>query len=472
MLSLQKSLRLPESSRIAFVGAGGKTTAIFSLARQIPPPVIVTTTTHLGSWELGLADYVLILDECDQIESIDIENFKGVTLIVGPSGDDHRHNGFSEKKIKKLIDQIGSQRITILIEADGSRKRPLKAPAEYEPVIPDNVDMVIVVAGMSALWKSLSDQTVHRPESYSKISGISPGEQITPAAIVNVLGHPSGGLKNIPKQARRILLLNQSDTAPLQLIAQEIAESLLTSYECVIVGSLNPEGNPEKDIAEMQSKEKKYLDVPALCWLGSERIISVHENIAGIILAAGESIRFGSPKQLIDWKGEPLIKHIVRRALGTGLSKILVITGAHTEEISNEINTLPVVQIHNPEWSEGQSSSIRIAINELRGNTNGAIFILADQPYLSSELIQALRSTHNVTLAPIIAPIVDNQRGNPVFFDRSTFSELLKLSGNQGGREVFDRFPIQFLEWNDPNILVDIDTMDDYLRLKSKWDEN
>jgi molybdenum cofactor cytidylyltransferase len=331
--------------------------------------------------------------------------------------------------------------------------------------------MVIVVAGMSALWKPLHDSTVHRPQTFSILSGLSQGERITPEAIINVLVHPSGGLKNIPNHARKILLLNQADTEPLQLVAREIAESLLTSYECVIVGSLNPEGNTENEIEGMQLKGNKIPDIPASQWLISERVFSVHENIAGVILAAGESRRFGGPKLLVDWNGEPLIRDIIRRALDTRLSRIIVVTGAYPEDISGAIAKLPVTRIHNPGWREGQSSSIRIVINELRADINGVIFILADQPHLSIDLIQALLATHSVTLAPIIAPIVDTQRGNPVLFDRSTFSELLTLTGNQGGREVFDQFSIQFIEWNDPNILVDIDTLDDYLRLKNKWDE-
>lgn len=471
MLSLLKSVRLPESPRIAFVGAGGKTTAIFSLARQIFTPVIVTTTTHIGNWELGLADNILVLDERFPIEKNFIETIEGVTLIVGPVGDDQRHIGLSENNLKRLIGRFDSQQIPILIEADGSRKRPLKAPADHEPAIPDFVNMVVVVVGMSALWKPLSNSTVHRPEIFSKLSGISQGGRITPEAIVNVVGHPRGGLKNIPIHAKKILLLNQADTEQLQFVAREIAESLLLSYESVIVGSLNPEENSDTEIEEIQTMGNIIPDKPALHGLMSERVFSVHEKIAGVILAAGESRRFGKPKQLVDWKGEPLIRYIIRKALDTRLSRIVVVTGAYTDDISKRISDLPITQIHNSGWGEGQSSSIRLAINELGTDINGVIFILADQPRLSVDLIHALLAAHSTTLAPIIAPRYDNQRGNPVLFDRSTFSELLTLSGNQGGREVFDRYSIQFIDWNDSNILVDIDTLDDYLRLKNNWNE-
>jgi len=101
----------------------------------------------------------------------------------------------------------------LLFEADGSRRHPLKAPASYEPPIPDFVDTVVVVAaGLSALGKPLTTKQVHRSEIYSCLSGLQEGDKISIEALTRVLCHPFGGLKNIPPHACRVALLNQVDT--------------------------------------------------------------------------------------------------------------------------------------------------------------------------------------------------------------------------------------------------------------------
>ncbi len=123
----------------------------------------------------------------------------------------------------------------LLIEADGSRLHPLKAPAIQEPPIPDFAQMVVVTAGLSGLGKPLSAETVHHPEIFGSLSGLQLGEVITPDAIVRVFTHPQGGLKNIPPQAQRIALLNQADSPDLMSFASSIAEKLLDDYHSVLV---------------------------------------------------------------------------------------------------------------------------------------------------------------------------------------------------------------------------------------------
>lgn len=466
MLSFIKSLRLPQTPRAAFVGAGGKTTAIFTLARQVASPVLVTATTHMGKWELKLADKIIILPDGDVSGIHDNQISEGVTIIIGPLGEKNRHNGLDEKQILALAERADRENIPLFIEADGSRKRPLKAPAEYEPVIPGFVNVVVVVAGMSALLKPLSPENVHRVESFSYLGGIKTGETITPEAIVRVLRHPYGGLKGIPKYAKKILLLNQVESFYQNDSAQYMAPILLSDYERVIIGSLNPMGNPDRDMSHLETDRPIDLELPSGDLLNHERILSVHERIVGVVLAAGESRRFGRPKQLVDWNGEPLIRHVVKRAVNTNLYKVFVITGAYHKDITITFGDLPVINIYNPGWQEGQSSSIRLALKHLKEDISGVMFILADQPYISNDLIYKLIDTHSLTLSPILAPIVENQRGNPVLFDRITFSALVTLSGNQGGRYIFDRFPIQYVKWDDPKIFVDIDTQKDYQDLE------
>jgi molybdenum cofactor cytidylyltransferase len=95
------------------------------------------------------------------------------------------------------------------------------------------------------------------------------------------------------------------------------------------------------------------------------------------------------------------------------------------------------------------------------------VFLLGDQPQIPPSLPNALVELHARTLAPIVAPIVDGQRANPVLFDRVTFNDLLNLSGDMGGRALFSRYAVTWLEWHEPSVLRDIDTPEDYQSLLS-----
>jgi molybdenum cofactor cytidylyltransferase len=88
-------------------------------------------------------------------------------------------------------------------------------------------------------------------------------------------------------------------------------------------------------------------------------------------------------------------------------------------------------------------------------------------PQTPASLVRSLVETHAASLAPIVAPLVDGQRGNPVLFDRDTFPELMELSGDVGGRPLFARYPVEWVPWHDSGILADVDTQDDYWRLKN-----
>ena len=98
----------------------------------------------------------------------------------------------------------------------------------------------------------------------------------------------------------------------------------------------------------------------------------------------------------------------------------------------------------------------------------GTIFLLADQPQVTPAVLRALVERHSVELDPIVAPLVQGQRANPVLFDRVTFPALMSLAGDIGGRAIFSKFPVTYLPWHDENLLDDIDTPEQYERQKPK----
>lgn len=451
LISLSRALRLPPNPRLALVGSGGKTTALFRIARQLPPPVLVTTTTHLGVSQAVFADRHFILTSSEDLEELMSAPPDGVILLTGLATKDDRLEGLSPD----LFDRVASWAETgtsgsglpLLVEADGSRLRPLKAPGEHEPAIPRGIDHVVVSAGLWGLGQPISQDWVHRPERFAALSGLEIGSPITVEALSQVLRHPLGGLKNIPEDARRSLLLNGADTSELQAQAARLANQLQASYDSILIASLSPGQTAEEDDSN-----------PHEVW-------AVHERIAGVILAAGAARRFGQAKLLLPWHGEPLVRHVVRTALKAGLSPVVVVVGAEMEAVRAAVDGLGAEVIYNPDWEAGQSTSLRTGLLTLPPSCGGAVFLLGDQPQIPPRLVRALIEAHAEGLPALTAPLVDGQRGNPVLFDRDLFPELLALTGDTGGRALFSRYPVSWVTWHDPAPLLDVDTPEDYSRL-------
>ena len=438
-LSLIKALRIQNSSCVAFVGAGGKTTAIFRASRELSGPVIVTATTHLGTWQTQLADTHIITNNSEPIEKLD-SHISGVVLVTGEI-EDNRTKPITNEVLTQLHFFCASHSIPLLIEADGSRQKPLKAWSSHERPIPNFVDQVVQVAGMGSLGKPLTDEFVHRANLFSGLSGLKIGETVTTKALEKVLVHKDGGLKNIPSGAKKSLVLNQADAFETQSAAHSMKESLLPHFQAVVVASMK-----------------------------NNIVHAVHEQIAGIILAAGTASRFGEAKQVLLWKGEPFVRVIAKSAMRAGLSPVVVVTGAHAEQVHAAVRGLEVTFIHNENWESGQGSSIKAGVGSLPSECGGAIFLLADQPQVSASVLQALQEKHADGLYPVVAPMVLDQRANPVLFDRVTFDDLKSIEGDAGGRSIFHKYRVEYLPWHDDSLLFDVDAPEQYQKLISSED--
>ena len=189
-------------------------------------------------------------------------------------------------------------------------------------------------------------------------------------------------------------------------------------------------------------------------------------EVGAIVLAAGSSSRMGQPKQLLPIDGQPMVRRVTEAMCESGLGQVVVVVGAHAEAVTAALAGLPVEIVTNQDWAEGMSTSLRAGLGALGPEVQAVLIALADQPALTPDLLRTLVARHQSSGAPITAPFYRGQRGNPVLFDRNLFPDLLAVEGDRGGRALFARYQgqIECLEVDDPAVIQDIDTYEDYER--------
>lgn len=164
--------------------------------------------------------------------------------------------------------------------------------------------------------------------------------------------------------------------------------------------------------------------------------------IAGVVLAAGASRRFGSQKLLVPVGGVPLVRRSVERLLETSLDEIIVVLGSDAPAVAAVLAGLPVRTITNVAYATGVSSSLRAGVDALGSATKAALVALADQPGVGADIVDRLIERYRAGGSPIVAPLYrGGVRGNPVLFDCSMFDELRAISGDEGARSVIARDP-------------------------------
>ena len=197
--------------------------------------------------------------------------------------------------------------------------------------------------------------------------------------------------------------------------------------------------------------------------------------ISGVVLAAGTSSRFAAkvPKQLLELDGRPLVRWVATAALGSRLTEVVAVLGHQATRVGAALEGLAVKAVENPDYARGQSTSVRAGLAAVTPRARAALFVPADQPLLSSRLIDRLIDAYHDAArrgreAPIVVPAHRGRRGAPVLFDRSYFAELAALEGDAGGRRLLPRHRSRILEVEvaDALELEDTDTAADLARLK------
>jgi probable selenium-dependent hydroxylase accessory protein YqeC len=236
---LRDLLGLGDRELVSLVGGGGKSTMLFGLGDELAAAgrrVILTTTTKMGRDQAMVAPTVC-WDADTQCAVDALANPGPVMLVTG--GDDHKVTGPSPEVVDRLFTESNAD--YIIVEADGSRGRSLKAPAVHEPVVPSASTTVVILMGIDAVGHRLADVT-HRVGEAMRFTGLPPDHTLRPADCATILTHPDGALRVCPPTARIIVALTKVLTAADVAAATEIERRLATHEQidfCVQVGTPN-----------------------------------------------------------------------------------------------------------------------------------------------------------------------------------------------------------------------------------------
>jgi molybdenum cofactor cytidylyltransferase len=184
-------------------------------------------------------------------------------------------------------------------------------------------------------------------------------------------------------------------------------------------------------------------------------------RVAAIVLAAGRSTRMGGPNKLLaDIKGKPLVRIAAEEALASRADGVIVVTGHQRERVEQALAGLKVRFVHNPDFAEGLSTSLKAGLAAVPAEADGAIICLGDMPQVRADMIDRLIGAFDPARgALIVVPVIAGKRGNPVLWSRRFFPELAALEGDVGARHLIGGYGEAVVEVPaDAAALVDIDT--------------
>ena len=174
----------------------------------------------------------------------------------------------------------------------------------------------------------------------------------------------------------------------------------------------------------------------------------------------------GSPKQLLRYDGETLIRRAANAAIESRCDRVAVVIGSHADEVIDELKDLPVSIVENLSWQRGMGSSIRAGLEGvLRDDMCGVAIMLCDQPFVTSEVLNSLIDTHRRTGMPIVASNYGSRLGVPAFFGPELFAELAMLTADEGARRIIQKHPDKVATIQFAAGAIDVDTPRDHARL-------
>ena len=246
--SIKEALDLKSKEVISLVGAGGKTTLMFRLAKELllaGKKVVTATTTKIMEPSSEETPCLFVQSDEEKLKQLALQHI-----------DQFRHITLARERIESMkLKGISPDLVSLLwnspeidmmiIEADGAAGRPVKAPREWEPVIPSHTTLVIGLLGVDGVGKELNEENLFQAERISQLTGIPMGGKMTCGGMAILMVHPQGILKGAPHSSRRVAFINKVDVPKGMMWGREIGKEILEKgspqIERVILGRLKSE---------------------------------------------------------------------------------------------------------------------------------------------------------------------------------------------------------------------------------------
>jgi molybdenum cofactor cytidylyltransferase len=189
-------------------------------------------------------------------------------------------------------------------------------------------------------------------------------------------------------------------------------------------------------------------------------------ELHAVILAAGASIRFGSPKQLVRIGGSPVLHQLISNAAFVAGRSVTVVIGAHARQIAPALRQSAASVVVNRDWQEGLASSIRVAVESAPPRCDGLLLLLADQVAVTADDLKHLYAAWKRHPILVAAALYDGAPGLPAIFPRWTYPSLMELRGDRDPRLVIRRNIDQLVRIPMANASINLDTPEDLLSIE------
>ncbi len=423
-------LSITEHAVISVTGAGGKTSLIFRWAKELASEgrkVVITTTTHMLSPERMAEESddlyqgidVFCCDGTETTGQIDDAMAESNILFVFSPCEDRPSRVTSPPD--EILSHLYYAADVTLIEADGSRRMPVKWPASYEPAVPDRTDITVYVVGLSAVGQK-TEEVLFRADALPKSLW---RDAVDVNLLHKIISSKDGGRKGVRGDFR--VFLNQVDNDIDRLAASYRLQQILS-----VMGIQTAWGS----LLDQGSNDEASGPAPA----APDRDI----EIAIILEAAGNSTRFGSNKLLhIMEDGRPMAscvmdavceaENMLRESNRSGIKGFRKILVTQYDEVAALAPDFDTVMNERPDL--GISHSMQLGI-KAAGDADAYMFCVCDQPFISPETIRRLIDEYIKGTAGIVSLSWKGEMRNPKIFSSKYRNELMSLSGDTGGRQI------------------------------------
>ncbi len=397
---------LIEKDVVSITGAGGKTSLMFYLANKLKGKVLVTTSTKIYK-----SNNKVCFDK-EEIPSAD-----GYYLYAKKE-ENKKLSGFNRDDLLEIVKNFNYT----LIEADGSKEKPLKGWSEKEPVIHNFSNVTIGVLNINAVFSSLNQ--VFRLEELKKITNIY--DKIEIDNLKDIVLNENGLFKNSVN--RKILFINQVETVV-------------------------SENNAQKLYQKLTEDERFDLDQIVIGSIHNNRFKTIYSKKSIVVLASGLSKRMASYKMLEKFKGKPLVEHILSKLRNYPASKYLIVKDRELDQLASKYYFETVLNKNN---SSGISESLKLAVAEV--DADNYSFFLGDMPFLTADTIRAIINNNNQITYVSCGDLISA----PVSFNRKYKAEIMLLEGDVGAKKIVQKhFDKAVKVLVDKRELIDIDTQEE-----------